>query len=140
MESRETPGGGLRKLEDQAILAGWRTPTSLSVGEDGHEAGNNPFVTSVVKALDLRMDSGGNQVGYYADQNGVAEIPVGGPLNPGHSRWLQGLPAVWESCADSAMESLRPLRRNSSKRTSKKGVTDVAPPQAETSNPEGLMV
>jgi len=54
-------------------------------------------------------------VGFYADQNGVKVIPVGGPLNPAHSRWLMGLPIVWDDCAVTAMELLRPSRPTSSK-------------------------
>lgn len=125
-ENRETPGGGLRKLEDQAILAGWPTPMAGTPATEGYnEAGNTDSSRKTVALLDLRTDSGGTQVGYYADPNGVVEIPVGGPLSAAHSRWLQGLPDVWDVCAATATALLRPLRRSSSKRTSKKKVCDV---------------
>lgn len=49
-EERLTEGGGLRKLEDQTALCGWSAPTAPVV-TSGHEAGNNRYVTSVVKNL-----------------------------------------------------------------------------------------
>ena len=46
-----------------------------------------------------------------------AGIVYGGQLNPAHSRWLMGLPSVWDDCACTAMRSLRPSRKRSSKPT-----------------------
>jgi len=37
---RTTPGGGLRKLEDQVLTAGWPSPTALSF-KDSHQPSNN---------------------------------------------------------------------------------------------------
>ena len=48
-----------------------------------------------------------------------AAMESGGQLNPEHSRWLMGLPPEWGSCVSTAMQSLRPKRRRSSKATSK---------------------
>jgi hypothetical protein len=42
-----------------------------------------------------------------------AGMESGGQLCPGHSRWLMGLPPVWDDCAVTAMQSL-PKRRKSS--------------------------
>jgi hypothetical protein len=43
-----------------------------------------------------------------------------GQLDPAYSRWLQGLPPEWCDCAAMAIRSLRLLRRNSSKRQSRR--------------------
>jgi hypothetical protein len=39
-----------------------------------------------------------------------------GQLNPDYSRWLMGLPTVFSNCADTAMQSVRNLRKRSSKK------------------------
>jgi hypothetical protein len=47
-----------------------------------------------------------------------AGMESGGQLNPAHSRWLMGLPPEWDACGVTAMDSLRPQRKRSSKPTS----------------------
>lgn len=59
--------------------------------------------------------SGETRIGYSA-KSGTVTIPNGAQLNPEHSRWLMGLPIEFSSCADTAMQSFRKLRRNSLKR------------------------
>ena len=44
-----------------------------------------------------------------------AGMANGGQLNPEHSRWLMGLPPVWDDCAVTAMDLLPQKRRRSSK-------------------------
>lgn len=47
---------------------------------------------------------------------GTAATASIGQLNPDYSRWLMGLPTVFSSCADTAMQSVRRSRQSSSKR------------------------
>ena len=44
-----------------------------------------------------------------------AAMESGGQLNPAHSRWLMGLPPVWDDCAVTAMQSVPKQRKRSSK-------------------------
>ena len=132
-ENRQTEGGGLRKLEDQVILAGWGTPKISSgdyqTGRDGERILNLqgqtrltqwpaiPDAMDAAKLLGLEaelaqlMATGVTQVGFYADQNGPAVIPLGGPLNAGLSRWLMSLPQIWDTSSLTALGSLPRSRK-----------------------------
>ena len=65
-------------------VAGWRTPTSLSKGEDGHQSGNNRWVTSVMDAVRGQTQSGS-----------PSETGSKGVLNAALPLWLQGFPSDW---------------------------------------------
>jgi len=119
----------LDQLPRQANLAGWPTPTAL-------DRPRTP--ETLAKSAEFRKRNANQNtvplyLGEVAAMTGPARLTVsgemltgcsagmesGGQLNPVHSRWLMGLPSAWDDCGVTAMQSLRPPRKPSSKRISK---------------------
>jgi hypothetical protein len=80
-------GGHSVNLQD---LVGWPTPTI----SDHKAVGPNAIL--------------GRQVSLSHAGTGKR-----GVLNPAFVRWLQGFPAAWDDCADTAIQSSRKSRRHS---------------------------
>jgi hypothetical protein len=125
----ETTGihrGPALPVSQQVQLAGWNTPTCPTKGEDGHQAGNNHYTSSVTSATrhlqyairgKLCPNTGMMLIGSYVEI--LPESQAGGPLDPEHSRWLMGLPREWANCAPTEMRSISKRRKASAKSSSK---------------------
>ena len=111
----------------------WPTPTSPVI-TNGHQAGNNRYVTAVKRlagwvtpsARDwkdspgmatIRADGRSRldqlprqaQLAGSGEMRGAspAQTAGSGPLNPAHSRWLMGFPPEWDACAPMVTQSSR---------------------------------
>ena len=104
---RQTPGGGLRKLEDQVLQAGWSTPTTRDHKDGTEKSCEN---VPVNKLLGREVHASGTPP---SGTNVSTERPEGFRLNPRFSLWLMGYPVEWASCGEQATQSSRKSRRNS---------------------------
>lgn len=108
-------GTNSRPLNEVAALAHWPTATARD-GRGYSVKATQEWVSGLTSNghhLDLDLaaklaTSGLPVIG------SPAETEKRGQLNPAHSRWLMGLPPVWDVCAVMAMQSLPLSRKNSS--------------------------
>jgi hypothetical protein len=135
-----TADGSLREMERKgcaqdlmqaATLAGWPTPNAIGDSTGGGQVKNALAVMSgtprpsgaqySVKLRDFVLlarltDSGQEPVGYLLGPNGWETHPASGQLNPSLSRWLMGLPAIFDVCAVTASENLKRRKADSRSR------------------------
>jgi hypothetical protein len=114
-------------LNHATVLAGWATPNAI-----GDTTGGGSIKEAQMRARGEKRPSGAS-IGAKLKSEVLLTTPArltatgemltgssagmesGGQLNPAHSRWLMGLPPEWDDCAVTAMQSLRPQRKPSSK-------------------------
>jgi hypothetical protein len=101
-----------RRNSDLALLASWGRPAAVDWKGSGPKVMRNDGKLRndrLMYQAERFVDFGQMPNGYPAATDGSAR------LNPAHSRWLMGLPIVWESCADMVTLSARNRRKASSK-------------------------
>ncbi len=107
-------------LGREAQLSSWNTPRTRC-GEEGERGGRSTERIGGCKlnrAARLTASLGDQADWVLTRPQRVGDRPGShGQLNAAHSRWLMGLPSAWDDCGVMAMESLRRLRKRSSKRT-----------------------
>jgi hypothetical protein len=93
-------------------LASWATPAACSPnslrgrGQDPEKRRKGNHNVNLQDQVTLTV-SGPTPNGSGAVTGSI------GQLNPAHSRWLMGLPSVWDDCAATATPSARPPRKRS---------------------------
>ena len=110
-KSTPTHTGGM-DLDGAVTLASWISPQAA----DANGSGINQHTASLCKQA-RSMAPGEPQT------ISLAATAAIGQLNPAHSRWLMGLPPVWDDCGVTAMQSLQKPRRSSSVRSQRSALS-----------------
>jgi hypothetical protein len=109
-----------QRLQDMTSLAGWPTCREAdgeknvrtlegSIHEIERKGGPQDLAQAAAICGPARRTASGEML-----TGSSAGMESGGQLNPAHSRWLQGLPAVWDRAAISAHRSTPQRRKRES--------------------------
>ena len=114
-----SPRQGAMGLSETVPLASWPTP-SVRDHKGGYLEGRIRDGEISTDTLDVVAQLATNSPARLTVTGDLltgssAEMESGGQLNPAHSRWLMGLPSVWDDCAVTAMQSLPSKRKRLSK-------------------------
>lgn len=95
----ETAGGGNAHLDKDVRLASWATPRVTNNGGTGnperaHDGKSRLEDQVFLAAGPARLTASGEML-----TGSDAQIASGGQLSPAHSRWLMGMPSVWDRAA-----------------------------------------
>jgi hypothetical protein len=107
-------------LAGVAKFASWPSPAARDwkdgrASQETLEANARPLNELALLAAHV-TDIGEGPIGFLLGRNGWEIRPASGQLDPAHSRWLMGLPPVWDDCGVTGMRLWRLSRRRSSKR------------------------
>lgn len=109
--------GRQQNLQDIVVLAGWPTPrvqdSKHGAATDWEKTNRSPgylLHTAAELCGPARLTASGEML-----TGSDAGMASGGQLNPAHSRWLMGLPPVWDDCGAMATPLMRKPRKPSLK-------------------------
>lgn len=109
--------GNEKLLPGEAKAAGWPTPNTMDViDREGLRPSrivtnrDSGYLTEiaprVITTSPMRLKATGEML-----TGSSAQMEGGGQLRPSHSRWLMGLPWIWDACGIKAYQILKPQKR-----------------------------
>jgi hypothetical protein len=112
-QNGNNPAGNTDSSRRTVALAGWPTPVTVPDSEASHGQLSGDYRRALNRMQPFgpaRLTASGEML-----TGSDAGMESGGQLSPAHSRWLMGLPPVWDACAVTATQSLPRSRKRSLK-------------------------